>query len=87
MFALKCSKASGVMHVYEASGYTVNPPKLNKSDEVVTTIESWPPLGMRGPIEHHVCKKSDVHYREIYIENAHGKTIEVIRGANQIPED
>ena len=80
MFTLKCSTASGVMHVYEATGYTINPPEKNKSDELVTTVDGWTPGGS-GFMSHHVCRDSDIHYREIFIENAHGKTVDVIRGS------
>ncbi len=78
MFTLKCAKPNGIMHVYEVTGYTIHPPEKNKSDEMVTVVDGW--TG-DGHVTHHVCRDSDVFYREIYIENATGKTIDVIRGA------
>lgn len=85
MFTLKCAKPNGQMHVYEVTGYTIHPPERNAAGETVTVVEGWTP-GHSGHIPHHVCRDSDFHYREIYIENAHGKTIEVIRGSTPIPE-
>lgn len=84
MFTVKCQKASGVMHVYEATGYTIIPPAKNSSGEIVTTVESWQP---GQPILHHVCRDSDLYYREIFIENASGKTIDVIRSSNVINKE
>lgn len=77
MFTIKCSKHDGTMHVYEASGYTINPPKRNEEGNRVTIVDSWKPDGS-GPIPHQVVKE-DWGYEAIFIENASGKTIDVIR--------
>lgn len=80
MFTLKCAKLNGTMHVYEVTGYTIHPPERNASDELVTVVDGWS-SGGNGHVPHHVCRDSDIHYREIYVENATGKTIDVIRGS------
>lgn len=81
MFTLKCYKHNGVKHGYEAIGYTINPPVKNDAGEIVTTVESWQENGDQ-PM-HHVCKTEGIFYKEIYIENSAGKTVEVIRGSSR----
>ena len=77
MFTIKCCKRSGLMHVYEAEDWTLHPPGLDANDEMVTTVEHTSARG--NIIQHHVAYPHDVFYAEIFIENANGRTIEVIR--------
>jgi hypothetical protein len=81
MYTLKCYKHNGTKHVYAATSYTVHPPKANAQGEIVTEVESHDMQGGGIPV-HHVClNRLPWAYREIYIENISGKTVEVIRGS------
>lgn len=81
MYTLKCYKHNGIKDVYPAREYTVYPPKAKGQGEIVTEVESHNPDMRSSPIHHVSLDPLPFAYKEIYIENIAGKTVEVIRGS------
>ncbi len=87
MFTLKCYKHNGIKHVYGASSYNIHPPKVNADGKIVTEVQSHSLDGKSSPVHHVSLDELAFTYKEIFIENIAGKTVEVIRGSTKAYAD
>lgn len=70
MFTIKCFTHCGIQHTYEAAQYTVPPESVDEKRTVQAVVAN--------DITHYVSPSSG-HLAAVIIENANGKTTQILR--------